>query len=357
MDLLELAGDISSRESEDILLMFKNVEVLRINRSTGVVSILDAKYIPYGLYLECDDDIDTRLQNIYNFNFWCADRLLSIRRSYYKEIVNACGFTQSTTDRQRAEVALKCRCLSLQDQYWVKYVGETVSWEDVSLFSNSLSDILTDVCLSGKNMSLSDASPVIHNLTIDGTIPKVWRRYGKGLFLLKAGTEDTIAKEVVASRVLRFIGFNTVEYDITAYNNVSVTICKSFTDENIGFVTAEAYGFNNDLKALVDRFPEAFYRLVLSEYLIGNSDLHARNWGFLTKDGRVFGMAPLFDFDHAFSIELADNEVRSKVWKTLGRDIRLRDAATEALTKTKINRAEVIQCQCNYVVSAMLKLL
>ena len=329
MDKLMNSVNIAKPE-EKYILMFKNIEVAIVNRRTGVVNIKANQYMPYSLYLEELDDIDTRVQNINNFDFWCADRLLSIKREYYKEIVNACGFTQATTDRQRAEVAIECRCLSLQDQYWIKKPSEIITWDEVSLFSNSLNDIFIDVCLRGKNMSITDLSPVIQNITVDGVIAKAWKRNTDGLYLLKAGSEEQVNKEVEASNILQQLGFNVVPYISAYWQNNPITMCKCFTNKDIGFVTAEAYGYNNNIDCLTDNFLEKFWQLTLSEYLIGNSDLHGRNWGFLIKDGDVVDMAPLFDFDHAFELDYSDDKLESKVWRTLGTKKLLKWSAAHA---------------------------
>jgi hypothetical protein len=41
--------------------------------------------------------------------------------------------------------------------------------------------------------------------------------------------------------------------------------------------------------------------MILCDYLVGNSDRHQDNWGYLFNDKReIIGFAPIFDFNHAF---------------------------------------------------------
>lgn len=80
--------------------------------------------LPYNLYFEESDDIDTRVNNITNFYFWCATRVLTLDRKYAKEILNSIGVLQAITDRERAQIALTYRCASLTDVFWVRKKGE-----------------------------------------------------------------------------------------------------------------------------------------------------------------------------------------------------------------------------------------
>ena len=51
------------------------------------------KGMPYNLYLEAvaDDDIEKRVQNLENFYYWCASRVLTLDREFAKEILNSIG--------------------------------------------------------------------------------------------------------------------------------------------------------------------------------------------------------------------------------------------------------------------------
>lgn len=59
--------------------------------------------MPYNLYLEEDNYIDTLVNNIMNFNYWCSTRVLTLDRKYAKEILNSIGMKQAVTDKDRAK--------------------------------------------------------------------------------------------------------------------------------------------------------------------------------------------------------------------------------------------------------------
>lgn len=356
MNLVDTATAIHATTPLHINIMYKDNCVAELDRRTGEVRIFQEHLMPYALWFDCSGDLDARVQNLYNFDTWCASRLLTMRRTYYKEIVNACGFTQASTDKQRAEVAIQCRCLSVQDPYWITGDGDSVSWKQVCLFDNKSDNAFIDVCLRGKNMSVFELSPVISNLTVDGSMSKAWRRVGQSFCLLKSGSYEQTEKEVKASLVLQELGLNVVAYTSAAYGEQPITMCDAFTTRDVGFVTAEEYSYNNELSEVIARYPRQFDQLVLSEYIIGNSDLHARNWGFLFEDGSIIGMAPLFDFDHAFELDLTQEDTDSKVWRFVGARKNLKFAAKSACRNLGLIRNSFSRIRCEYTTEAVNRL-
>ena len=104
----------------------------------GEAAVLEEAFLPYDLYLEEDEEFDTRINNLNNFYHWCASRVLSLDRKYAKEILNSIGMAQAMTDKDRAKISLSYHCVSLTDIYWVKKSEEQVSYEQINLYDNSL---------------------------------------------------------------------------------------------------------------------------------------------------------------------------------------------------------------------------
>ena len=124
-------------------IMHTNRKVARIDTS-GHCKIYFKSFMPYSLYLEEYEDIDTLINNITNFYYWCASRVLTLDRKYAKEILNSIGMPQAVTDRERAMVALSYHCASLTDVFWVREKGEKVLFEDINLYDNHLGKILIE---------------------------------------------------------------------------------------------------------------------------------------------------------------------------------------------------------------------
>lgn len=57
----------------------------------GECEIYEARFMPCNLYLEQTDELDGRVNNVTNFYYWCATRVLSLDRKYAKEILNSMG--------------------------------------------------------------------------------------------------------------------------------------------------------------------------------------------------------------------------------------------------------------------------
>ena len=104
-----------------------NYEIMHMEKVVAKFSA-NGKFMPYDLYLDEDDedDIDVLINNIMNFNHWCASRVLSLDRKYAKELLNSIGVSQATTDLERAKISLLYHCVSLTDVYWVRQYGEEI---------------------------------------------------------------------------------------------------------------------------------------------------------------------------------------------------------------------------------------
>ena len=130
----------------------------RISR-TGQAWILEETFLPYDLYLEeegSDWDVDVRQNNLDNFYYWCASRVLSLDRKYAKEILNSIGAAQAVTDRDRAEISLSYHCVSLTDVFWVRKMGENTTFAQINLYDHTLNEALVEISLRGRQMTVTN---------------------------------------------------------------------------------------------------------------------------------------------------------------------------------------------------------
>ena len=56
-------------------------------------------FLPYNLFLEEERDIDTLVNNLTNFYYWCSSRVLTLDRTYAKALLNSIGMQQAVTDK------------------------------------------------------------------------------------------------------------------------------------------------------------------------------------------------------------------------------------------------------------------
>lgn len=301
-------------------LLLKDEPLLDI-RDNGICTIQDFDRLPFAL----------RKQNLTFVEFmeWASNRMLSIGRSYAKEILNALRLPQSN----RYAVCKACRGLSLEDAYWIREEGDRKSWEEVNLFRNPFSLFITELALSGSNVCYKPEKMCsqtewmsrhkIHTPELGtlGTSAKGWIRRDDGLYLHKVGKYEIPADEILSALHIAHIPYQISEEDeinsylteerkqwIKGVQEVMVN-AKLFTSEERSLVTfeefrifCEAHGRNAYEEA--KRMDTEFYlKMQIADYILNNNDRHEQNWGFLMENatGRLTGFCPLFDHDHAFA--------------------------------------------------------
>ena len=321
----------------------------------GRVQIFISELVPFDLYLEDTDDFDMLFNNILNFNWWCGNRVLSLDRTHAKNILNSVGLKQAKTDVDKARISLALNCVSLRDFYWVTENPDD-KWDNYNLFSKHLCDIV-EISLLGKNLTVTNVELVCNDISTDGVAPKAWVRKENGFSLYKTGPSERVRNEVLASTALTELGFEVLKYELITFQGVEVSKCQCFTDENSGFVTAGNYNMNYDLQELVDgKFSSEFWIMILCDYLIGNSDRHQDNWGFMFNDNReIMGLCPIFDFDHAFE---AKEEYSCLPLQLLGQNgITMEAAAGTAIKYLELDIDSLFNMStCEYVKRRLLRL-
>lgn len=210
-------------------IMHRENIVARLN-TNGECTIIKPDFLPYHLYLEEEKDIDSRMNNIMNFYYWCATRVLTLDRKYAKEILNSIGVTQATTDRDRAKIALSYHCLSLADIYWVREEGEEIAFAEINLYDNHLSNAFVDVSLRGKQMTIGNKE-LAHDLSTNGCFPKAWTRTEKGFSLLKDGGERAIENELLASCICQCFSSRQVVFYKDYYKGEQVSFAQDYDTE------------------------------------------------------------------------------------------------------------------------------
>lgn len=284
-------------------------------RGDGSCTVYFPGFMPYDLYLNtADDELDARVSNLDNFNHWCASRVLTLDRTFAKEILNSLGFRQAMTDRDRAQIALSYHCVSLTDVFWVRETGEKLRFSDINLYQHSLSDAFVDVSLFGRQLTAQNAELLAKNdsagdVATHGLAPKAWIRRDGEFYLLKDGDEKEVQAELLASRIARCFHVPQVLYEPMTFQGVPVSACRMMTSLQTGIVPAEAvdiYAANHDttLQKIVEkRDAYGFHMMNIVDYLTGNTDRHWGNWGFAAdnRTNRLLELHPLMDFNKAFT--------------------------------------------------------
>lgn len=322
-------------------------------RSDGRCRIYSRRLMPYNLYLDDAEDLDTRLNNLSNFLYWCASRILTLDRKYAKEILNSLGKKQAVTDRDRAEIAISYHALSLTDVFWVRQHRESVKFADINLYSHSLSDSFVDVSLRGKNLTAENAEllnplDAAGDVATQGVAPKAWIRREGRFYLIKDGERRDVEAELLASRILDCFDVDHVRYFAQNYNGLKVSCSEMITSLQRSIVAIEyidIYAQNNDLdfyKMVIGLDPQGYYSMNIMDYLVGNTDRHWSNWGVWVdnRNNKITGLHPLMDFNKSFS---AYDSVDGAICQTAPGKVSQKSAAIEAVRIIGLNQIAEVQ--------------
>ena len=335
--------------------MKKSYEIMHGNKITARIDtqghcvIYEPDFMPYNLFLDdTEEDIDTLVSNITNFYYWCASRMLTLDRKYVKEILNSIGAVQAMTDRERAQIALAYRCVSLMDIYWVREEGDNITFDQINLYENHLDNAFVDVALRGKQMSVQNES-LARDLFTSGCFPKAWVRREQGFQLLKDGDKRAVENEILASKVCQCFRCSQVLYQEGVYQEEKVSVSNLITSRKYSIVSREAfeiYAMNEELNPLsyiLELDAYGYYMMNLLDYLIGNTDRHWGNWGFLidNETNKPVSLHPLMDFNQAFqSYETLEG---ANCQTEFPRILTQKEAALEAVEKVGWNQIAEIQ--------------
>lgn len=314
--------------ANDLVLMMKDTVIMKINVDEGVYDIINEKYLPWVLKKRIQEPYPEKtsytkydiiqMQIIARKNYeaiisWLANRVLTLSRANAKWLYNLLKFEQVQSDEHKAKIALFCKAVSLQDSYWIKSEDSSLMWDDVNIRTNSLNEVIAQVALHGKSLTLQ-GSLTTPELTTQGTYAKAWRRYPDGsLWLHKLGYNgDTESKiEVMCSKLLDKMSVSHVHYAATTDEDKYVCTCPCMTTDDIAILSGmdfSSYCIANDLdfeKEYLRIDAESMYKMWIIDYILCNRDRHGQNWGFFynVNTMEILGCHPLYDHNNAFDLE------------------------------------------------------
>lgn len=328
-------------------IMHKDRKVARIYED-GRCTIYYPSFMPYNLYFEKSNDFDSRVNNLNNFYYWCASRVLTLDRKYAKEILRVIGANQAVTDKDRAIIAVSYHGLTLTDVFWIRRAKEQITFEELNLYNHSLSDAFADVSLRGKDITLQNAELFITqeaagDIGTVGVAPKAWVRKNDDFYLLKDGDERDVDAELLASKIVGCFKVDYVPYEEDFFDGLKVSKCKIITSELTSIVSFEfidVYCANRDINKfeyVLKKDSYSYYMMNIIDYLIGNTDRHWGNWGFFVDNStnKLQGLYSLMDFNKSF---LSYDTIDGAKCQTTDKKITQREAAIEAVKKIGLNQ-------------------
>ena len=272
---------------------------------------------------------------------YAASRVLPLTRQNAKKIYQLFGYEQLQDNYSKAKIAFICKAVSLQDNYWFKTENEHITWNDVNLRTNHLSEIVAQVSLHGTSLSLTGKATT-PELTGLGAYAKAWKREKDGLYLYKLGTNSDYNEsqiEVTVSNLLDKCNVNHVKYYDASSEGKYACKCKCMSTEELSILPGMdfiSYCNVNNLNAnkeIMKIDADSIYKMWIVDYITSNRDRHGMNWGFYYNSDsmEIIGAHPLFDHNNAFDESLMDNPDNDYLYD---KSMTMRQAAHIAMEKT-----------------------
>ena len=326
-------------------IMLKDVPVLEIEDYR--CKILNYELLPISLrYPDVNyDDV---------MHGWTEKRTMNIGRTNAKKLLVGFRISQSNPYM----IARLFHFASLSDCYWMKDAEETFTWEQVSLFENPWEKAVTSTALLGTNQTFHTLVQKIHTpeFTAQGMAAKAWIREADGLYLYKVGKKELPASGILDSLHIPHVSYIEAENSslekIADRNHIDkiyksgekIVKCRIISSEETALVPWEdfqvycSYHDKNEYDMVKEMDAANYYKMQIADYILGNEDRHGANFGFYmdNRSGKLQGLYPLMDHDHAFS---EDGDILSQ---TSEQDETLQQAAYKAMNHAEVSFDNVL---------------
>lgn len=286
--------------NDSYILMHKDVPcaIIAIDRDSGALT--EAEYIrkEYAPFL---GNADLRLMKI-----WWEHRAVPGSRKEMEEIIRKAGCDNSK------EYLAKNLALSMTDTYWICPMDVSLSWEEVNLYNRSE--------MRSGQITWHNASSYDPNASLGGEMDKYWDISEETPILVKRAYRNygqQSINEFFATKLhlRQKSDIPFAEYTLkSSDDNALLSCCKTFTTEDIEFISAyevlnsgKRRASRSDFEQYIDACEEHgidrktmqdfMDYLILSDFAISNTDEHLQNFGVLRDTGsmQLIGPAPIFD--------------------------------------------------------------
>ena len=297
--------------------MNKNTEVLLTEYDsasstfTKIYEVYNIEYAPYilkNLYNEKDfNDNSFRI----NLSKWFQGRGIPSWRDKLDILLHRLNIIAPS------ELLDKSFGLSLSDQYWLKPINTSISYDDINFFDNDFDYTeFLEASLSKNSNSIVNASSLnTPNNTTDGMLRKAWIIENGIRYLLKSGYKNELLQpfnEVLASEICDRLGFDHVKYTLDTYKDTVVSKCPCFITKNTELITChqirnnmDRYDSTKDYEEYIKILEEhgiidartQMENMFILDFLIMNEDRHLNNFGIIRDVNTLKWLkcAPIFD--------------------------------------------------------------
>lgn len=288
---------------------------------------------------------------------WTEARTMNIGRTNAKKLLAGFRISQSNPYL----IARLFHFTSLSDSYWMKEEGEDLDWGQVSLFANPLEKAVTATALFGVGRTFLPLKQKIHTpeFTAQGMAAKAWIWDEEGLYLYKVGKKELPASRILDALKIPHVSYSQAEeerlkevadqphIDKIYHSGEKIVKCRIISSEEMSIVPWEDFQvycerhYKNEYDLVKEIDGANYYKMQVADYILGNEDRHGGNFGFFmdNRNGKILGLYPLMDHDHAFSDEEAIPSQTSE------QDETLQQAANKAIGHVKMDFDKVMEME------------
>ena len=286
------------------LLMHKDDPVARLSVEINednedvlhVSKVFKGRLLPNGVKNAGWNNIDECL------TIWHDNRCTPSHRPNHNLIMDKLGVNSSP------DLLFHSHLCSLTDCYWFKPQNSDVTWDDVNFYNNGFtSNLSTHLFYNDTNIPINNLNSP--DITTDGALPKTWERNKDGKFVLVKSSMGKFPMdayyEIIASKILDELKFDHVQYWLEKRNGIDCSICECFIkSDDEEFIPTQNVLLGRQCTASEfiptlreNGFGDDIDKMFLFDFIIGNIDRHARNYGLIidSESQRVKRLAPLFD--------------------------------------------------------------
>lgn len=285
------------------ILMHKDVRVAETETSggkiTGIIRVFEEEHLPVGV----PRGISQALQLAY-LQAWQRERAIPSDRHGLEYILGKAGM-------DIFGLCVLSHGMGLTDCYWFCNPSESLTWNDMDFRTNGFQESTLTLDGEGQPCNTPDYET-------DGCLPKCWVGINGVPSLLKAPTpymSTVCANEVVAFLLADLIGIKHCMYVPISFRGKMLCTSPCFVEGNEEFVPMKAHmrqRRGKPLEAEVQKLGmwEAVREMTAFDLLIGNTDRHEGNFGYIRDADTLEFLRPAPLFDSGMCLHYAWNKDR-----------------------------------------------
>ena len=201
---------------------------------------------------------------------WLRHRTIPANRAYVQNFLSKNGLSENDF----IGILSVCKGLSLIDCYWVTTPDDKKTFQQVNLFDNRFSQVLSQIAFTGYGSSPLSKFRSSPEFTTNGMLPKAWRRVKGEIYLYKGGTSGFANtgkepfSEFYSAQVAAAMGLDHIYYSLSMWKGQLCSTCKLFTSKEISFIPASTLMDTSRITEIIAWYDRHGWKESLSDMLV-----------------------------------------------------------------------------------------